>query len=278
MSSRVRAVAAATGVAILFLVVAAASSSLPIRDAGVRVALDGGGLAEVLGPAVRLLYLVVMAEAFYLWLKGWGRRGGSRQRRRAVSPAATLFVLLLVAAAIYLFAPLTGDEIAGDPSSSTTPPVSGQSEVVAGGEPVETPAPFFPGSIPWVIVAVLAAVLAVVVFLRRNTAGGAADDLVGDRPEDPGSLDEELETAGDPRGRVFAAYAGVERKAADRGIGRRVDETVAAHLERLPVRSVDEPRSLAEIYDRARFSTHPVTETVAEEAEAAGERLGEDLA
>lgn len=85
----------------------------------------------------------------------------------------------------------------------------------------------------------------------------------------------------DPRRAVIAAYAGMERALARHGLARRPQEAPFEYLRRvLPMSRVNAQtvRQLTELYERARFSEHPITQQMKETAVQALERIRDDLA
>jgi Domain of unknown function (DUF4129) len=79
-----------------------------------------------------------------------------------------------------------------------------------------------------------------------------------------------LHEPADPRAAVIEAYARMERVLAERELGRRASEAPREYLRRvLGVRGASEASltTLTELFEEARFSRHPVTESDARKAE-----------
>jgi len=96
------------------------------------------------------------------------------------------------------------------------------------------------------------------------------------RPEDEGTADEgllsdidagleDLSTIKDPRAAVIACYARMLRAAAAAGVDQRASDTALEALHRLlENHGVTEPsaRRLTLLFERAKFSNHPIDETM----------------
>ena len=122
-----------------------------------------------------------------------------------------------------------------------------------------------PSWLPWTALAiVLAAIVAVCVVLllrrpkaiaeppHRSAAHAAVEAAIG-----------ALDTPGDARGAVIAAYAAMERALAARGVVRSRAEAPREYLHRtLAATSGAErdARTLTGLFEEARFSTHPIPE------------------
>jgi hypothetical protein len=129
--------------------------------------------------------------------------------------------------------------------------------------------------IPVLVVVVLAAagVAAYLVTSRRRERVGVRERPAAEQvAETLGDDFDDLRAERDPRRAVIAAYARLEAALASSGLPRRPAETpeeyVARILDALEVRRrpVGE---LTGLYERAKFSQHPVDETMRERAIAA---------
>jgi len=129
--------------------------------------------------------------------------------------------------------------------------------------------------------AALVAAAALVLVLRRPPVPGPA--LPAPPAETPVEVVDAamgaLATEGDPRRAVIAAYATMERLLAFAGSPRRATDTPAEHLARSLVLlgAGREPAGrLAALFERARFSHHPIDESVRQAALDAlsGVRMG----
>ncbi len=193
------------------------------------------------------------------------RQGGGRRR----ATPTTVFLALAIVAAFFLLAG-PGDE---GPGGDEAPALPG------GGSPAEALPAQQSGSITGLValLVVMAGAATVVLFLasRDGTAIEEAIDLDPLIDSVDGAL-RQLELGGDPRMNVIAAYTGMEVALAGAGVPRRRHEApheyVARSLQRLEV----DPHALREmtrLFEEARFSTHPVSSAMAEEAIAALQRV-----
>ncbi|MDH3293662.1 MAG: DUF4129 domain-containing protein, partial [Acidimicrobiia bacterium] len=120
----------------------------------------------------------------------------------------------------------------------------------------------------------LAALGGVWLFTRWNRGRIVTDDEVDDDEETPtddladrlGAMvnraGDELSRAGQPRRRVMAAYAEIERALADQQLPRRPSETPSEHVRRVLSALPIDPGPLVDLghlYELARFSDHPIT-------------------
>jgi hypothetical protein len=135
-----------------------------------------------------------------------------------------------------------------------------------------------PTWLPWTLIAIAAMALAVaiVVFLmRRKTAVDEPPDRDAARSAVQAAIGA-LDTAQDPRAAVIAAYRAMERTFAAHGLARSPTEAPREYLARmLAVRSATdgEASTLTNLFEEARFSTHPISERVRELALTALQRL-----
>ena len=84
----------------------------------------------------------------------------------------------------------------------------------------------------------------------------------------------------DPRAAVLVAYARMESAFAEAGLQRRPSEAPREYLNRIAHRlgvASDPPARLTALFERARFSAHPVDESMRREAVSALERIADDL-
>lgn len=81
----------------------------------------------------------------------------------------------------------------------------------------------------------------------------------------------------DPRRAIIAAYAAMERSLSRAGLGRVASEAPVEYLERVLAGSVGaaggEIRTVSQLFQVAKFSVHPVDESMRSEAIAALERI-----
>jgi hypothetical protein len=89
-----------------------------------------------------------------------------------------------------------------------------------------------------------------------------------------------LESESDPRRGVIRAYALMERALEERGLGRHPAETPVEYLGRVlaPVERGASPAArLTSLYERARFSTHEIDESMRRDAVAALRTVRSDI-
>lgn len=126
-----------------------------------------------------------------------------------------------------------------------------------------------PAWLPWTLATIVVVVLAVAVlalWLRRERTGtdeagaarAAVEAAIGALDDDP-----------DPRRGVIAAYGAMQRALGERGVVRSPAEAPREYLERALITSratEREARTLTELFEEARYSTHPIPERVREVA------------
>lgn len=284
-------------VALVFLIALGSNRSL----AGV------GGPGHVLGPRLfvgdlALVFLTMAAVVLggivhALW-------GGRRRRRRDDDPEWVVeelptawwekpLVLAMGAlpaaglvAAIVLFA-LRRDQ--GRDLTQTVAPISAATVPHRPAQPRSVPAGH--GAAPvvhWSLLvgaALLLLIAVATVLVRRRLArveteraGGSGAGEVQAVIEE--SLDE-LEREPDPRRAVIRAYTGMERALARRGLGRRPFEAPFEYLARaLAAIQVSRPAGerLTALFQRARFSEHPIDAEMKRQAIAALTAVRDELA
>jgi hypothetical protein len=140
----------------------------------------------------------------------------------------------------------------------------------------------------WILVAVLgAAALGAAVVLRRyrvHSFGPRVDRTDADVPvavaEAVDAALVALESAGDPRQTIIAAYARMLEALEERGLGCRPSETPRRHLARCLAAADVRPEPLerlVQLFEEARFSTHAMTWEHRDEARAALGAVRDDL-
>lgn len=136
---------------------------------------------------------------------------------------------------------------------------------------------------PWVVLAVAAAVLLVLWFLRRPRTPGEPVDAPP--PGEPlgGVVDAGLAAlrgGDDPRAAVLACYAAMERALTATEAGPRRADTpaeVVTRAARTGLVDAEAAAALAGLFRRARYSAHPMDVTDRQRAETALERIRADL-
>lgn len=271
--SRWAAIGAAALVGVLLAIVAVVATDLPGTVSTSSFDVDAGAVREITSPIMRLVYAIVLLIAIYRWMLG--TRVGKRGRRRApVSPWAVLASMALLAAVVLLVLPNL--HFQGSSSSAISSATS--TTVVERGAGSASDAAPSVGADVWVVVAAVVAALAFLLLRRRTRP-----DSVPQAPptSSTGQISVWVEHdlgAGDSRSRVLAAYHRVARRAAERGWGRAASETVTAHLRRIGGRAGAEPTArLAGLYNRARFSAHPTSDSEADSAEIMSRQIEKEM-
>jgi Domain of unknown function (DUF4129) len=274
VSARWDRAAAAVAVVLVLLVVVGASSRRP---------LDGGGAAPAL-PAWPLLFVVgaglVMAAALGFSVLGPMRLRSARRGRGALraGPLTLGLSILLPAAlfAIYASPSTTGRHttVAPLPNFATHKP--------------REPKPGDPGTDQGNgVAAVAAGIAAGVVGLagvallrvrrRRREPEAAPRATVAEGARDAAAA---AAIPADPRAAVLAAYARMEAALATVGLARRPSDAPREYLARLEA-GLGGGRApaarLTELFERARFSPHPVGEDLRRDAIGALETLRTEL-
>jgi hypothetical protein len=231
--------------------------------------------ADLVDSLLLLLFLAMLAGGVLAILSLWpDRHLLARRRRRGAS-----FSLLLPMAAVlalWLFRNLFGlGGGADDPPVSTYAPPS----------TLEVPTPQAePGVVPLVVAGVaLAAMVGLVVAQlvaerrRRRPPPTPAERLV----ELLDDTLEDLEREPDPRRAVIAAWARMERGLAAAGLPRHPAEAPFEYATRVLEAALARPSSvhrLTGLFERAKFSRHPVGQADREEAIAALRTVRRELA
>jgi Domain of unknown function (DUF4129) len=237
--------------------------------------------ADLIDSLVLLLFLAMVAAGVLAIVSLWPDRHLAMQRRRG----GVSWNMILPAAAIVLLWLLRDQLGLGrggrDQTPATTIPAPSTLEV-----PVPPPEP---GVVPMIVAGVaLVAMVAVVVAQlaadrrRRRPPGTPAERLV----ELLDDTLEDLEREPDPRRAVIAAWARMERGLALAGLPRRPAEAPFEYAARVlgtalapagPLRAVSVHR-LTDLFERAKFSHHPVGQADRDEAIAALRAVRRELA
>jgi hypothetical protein len=282
-SSRGRPFLLAASVVLLVFLVALGSSRSLARVRGPGHVLDARPIVGDLAVVFFLLALVVLVAI------GFMLRGGRWRRRRDDEPEQVferepmpwwLKPVLLLIALLPVGGIVAVIVFAGHGSGRQIQTIAPRPGVTVPQRPAE------PGAgatdhasaplVHWWFWAALAgvvlAIAGVVAILRRTRRGAdegaravAASDLRAAIEE---SLDE-LEREPDPRRAVIRAYLGMERALAGRGLGRRPFEAPREYLVRVldTIRVSRTPgERLTALFQRARFSQHPIDRGMKREA------------
>jgi hypothetical protein len=271
--SRWVAVGVAALVGVLMMTVAVVATALPGTRSASSLGFDSDLVTDLFSPAMRILYAAALLAAIYRWLVR--PRVAKRVRpRAAMSPWVTLAGLAVVAAIVLLVLPNLHLSPPGETATTFLTTTTGAGDANAS----PTGAVRAVGPDVWVVVAAAIAGLAYVLLRRRDRPTPS----VGSAPTGPASIpDVWVESAldqSDLRSRVLAAYRRVAGRASEVGLGRGGAETVTAHLRRLEDRGGAEPtRRLAQLYNRARFSSHPISAPEATSAEGVSDQIAERI-
>jgi hypothetical protein len=270
-------VLAAVAAVVLCAVVVIGAAANPLRapvHEGLSTQVAVGNVMFVAGliaAAVGLAVLVAAAVTF----RPSPKTPLSPRRRRAIVP---ILLAVLVALAIRSFM--------NKPTPTHRPPLP-----VTGGAEAPREAP--PAShvwrdAGWILVAVLgAAALGAAVVLGRSRDYLPVAPTTDEEATVPGAVADAvdaalsaLETAGDPRQTIIAAYARMLEALEQRGLGCRPAETPRLHLARCLAAADVRPEpleQLVELFEEARFSTHPMTWEHRDEARRALAAVRGDL-
>jgi hypothetical protein len=275
MSARHQRAAAAVGAVLVLLAVVGASAGHPL----------GGGAAAPTLPVWPLLVVIgaglVLAGAVLVSLRPRVRLlGGAPERAVPVRAGPlTLGLALLVPLAVFVVYASPGTS--GRHATVPTPP-----SLATHGP--RQPKPTHPGKDQGSAAAALAAgiaaglvgVAAVAVVRARRRAG--AGPVTPRAAVAAGARDAMAAAAipADPRAAVLAAYARMEAALASVGLGRRASEAPREYLSRLDA-ALGGGRApaarLTGLFERARFSTHPIGEDVRRDALGALDDLRGEL-
>ncbi len=275
----------AMAVVVLVFAVALGSNRSLARVGGPGRVLKAQPIAGDLGVAFALLALALLAGLVYaLW--------GSRRRKRRddepewvdeqlpvpwwEKPLVLALALLPVAGLVTALVLLAGHGSKGTgPAHTGAPAATAPHRAVHPGPSVPGPAGG-PVVAHWWVWGVLAGVViatGVILVVRRRLSrarNGRAETAV---PRGlPAVIEEsleELEREGDPRRAVIRAYVGMEGALARHGLGRRPFEAPQEYLTRaLGAFRVSRPAGerLTGLFQRARFSEHPIAAQMKQDA------------
>ncbi|MBO0776292.1 MAG: DUF4129 domain-containing protein [Actinobacteria bacterium] len=285
-----RTVLLSAAVLILVFLVALGGSRSLAHAGRSSAALRPPAIMGDLWVAFGLVAAVVVAGLVYaLWGAGGRRRGDGHVRQEPPQPwwvkplmlALALLPLVAVVTAVVLAVTHPGRRPArslpGFPRGIPTRHVSVVPSTSAGGMTAHW---WF-----WGLLAAVAAVAAAIMLVarHRSRAGGGLAPRGAPRPL-PVMIEEslaEIEREPDPRRAVIRAYVGMEAALARHGMGRRPFEAPQEYLARvlgaIRVNAAAGER-LTSLFQRARFSEHPVGGQMKQEAIAALATIRDELA
>jgi hypothetical protein len=273
VSARWDRAAAATAVMLGLLLVVGASSRRGLDGGPARPALPAWPLLFVVG--VGLVMSASLGIAVLVPLARY-RAGHSGRRALRAGPLTLALSLLVPAAVIAIYA----TPLSGGPRATLAPPSSNSTHDPRERKPSE------PGADQSKGIAALAAGIA------AGVVGLAAVALARARRRAPEPLPRATVAEGardaaaaaaipdDPRAAVLAAYARMEAALATVGLARRPSDAPREYLARLEA-ALGGGRApaarLTELFERARFSPHPVGEDLRRDAIGALESLRAEL-
>jgi hypothetical protein len=208
-----------------------------------------------------------------------GRRRKDDEPEREPPPIEGSLISKLVAILLPLLlgAALITAAVVGAGSAHTTPRSGGAlggGVRLLGGIPLRagasnrsTPGFAVPPWLPWTVLGIVAAALAIgVLVLWRGRGRGVAD--AADRGAASAAVEAAVDALGseqDPRRAVIAAYAAMQRTLGDHGVVRASAEAPREYLHRVLMASratEREASTLTELFEEARYSAHPIPERV----------------
>jgi len=284
-------------VVVLVFAVALGSSRSLARVGGPGHVLNGQPIAGDLGVAFAVLALAVLAGLVYaLW--------GGRRRKRSddepewvaeqlpvpwwEKPLVLALALLPVAGLVTALVLLAGHggKRTG-PAHTVAPAVTAPHRAAHPGPSVPAPPSGLAGAHWWVwgvLAGVVVAAAVIVVMrrrLRRARNGWAGTAVPRGLPAVIEESLEELEREGDPRRAVIRAYVGMEGALARHGLGRKPFEAPQEYLARaLAAIRISRPAGerLTGLFQRARFSEHPIAAQMKQDAITALAAVRDELA
>ena len=232
--------------------------------------------ADLVDSLILLLVLAMLAAGVLAAIALWSDRRLLGRRPRRGGSFGSLLLPMAAILLVWLFRYLLGLAGGGDDPPATTLPDQSTLETAV--------PPPDPGVVPLVVAGLALAAM----------VGLAVAQLLADRrrrrpPRTPGErlvelLDdtlEDLDREPDPRRAVIAAWARMERGLAAAGLPRRPAEAPFEYAGRVLESALAQPASvhrLTGLFERAKFSRHPVGQADREEAIAALRTVRRELA
>jgi hypothetical protein len=273
MTARGSRALVAIGGVLALLVVVGASARDPVSGGGAAPALPRWPLFVVLGAGAVLAAALLWAWRPDVRLFGPAGPGGRRMRPGPLTTATAILVPVLVIS-IYSAVGSTGRHSTPAPIPNFS--THGHRQPTAdepGKKEGERAAAFASG----IAIGILGLAAFLVVRRRRRENAPAPRDLVAQGARD--AIDA-IAIPKDPRAAVLAAYARMEAALARAGLARRGSEAPREYLARLDAAlgGGREPATrLTGLFERARFSTHPIGEDVRSDALGALDALRAEL-
>ncbi len=267
----VRAAAAAIGLTAATVVVAMAGRAPLSPSSAVNA-------ASARAPSLALLLLlvgagvVVLAAMLALALSGYRRAADDEPEFAAPAPHVHwLWKLLAILVPFALGAALVAAAVLGEKIVHPTPRILGGGPLgPSHGAPLarrgDGSSNFVVQSwLPWTVLAIVIVAVTAGIFLLLRRGHPLADEhseRIAARAAVQAAIGA-LDTDVDPRSAVIAAYGAMEGTLAAHGVARSPAEAPREYLRRvLTSSSVSEPeaRTLTELFEEARFSTHAIPE------------------
>ncbi len=263
---------------VALLAVAGAAGQRPLGGGSTVPALPAWPLFIVVGVGL-VASVAIVATA--LWPPPGRRRGLERVPIvpvRAGPLTVALAFLVPVTIVALLAAPGAQPRHRGAPTLPAIPqvrPGTGHPAATGGRGGADDAAALAAG-----IAAGLVALALIIAAGRRGRARGSPDHARLAVAVGANEALAALAIPSDPRAAVLVAYARMEAALGAAGLRRRSSEAPREYLSRIAERlgvASEPPARLTRLFERARFSTHPVDESMRREAVSALERIADDL-
>ena len=267
-NSRTATVLATAGLAAAVVVVAMAARAPLSRSTQVDARSAQAPTTALFVLLIGIGVVLLGTLAALAW-SGRRRKDDPPEREPTRVEASWFSKLVAILVPLLLGAALITAAVVGARRVNTTPRSGG---AVVGGIPLQgratnrTPAGFaVPGWLPWTVLGIVAAAVAIgALVLWRGRGRTAAES--SERGAASAALAAALDALGsdrDPRRAVIAAYAAMQRTLGDHGVARAAAEAPREYLRRVLIanRATErEATALTDLFEEARYSTHPIPE------------------
>jgi hypothetical protein len=275
MSARAQRAAVSVGIVVALLVVVGASSHRSLGGGSRAPSLPAEPLLFVVGAGLVLFVALVVAVLLPAaqTRASPGVRGIVRPR-----PLSIALSLLVPAAVIAIYiGPATKDGQRTLPAQDSRP-ANGRLHNPGAQDPVSNGRAV--GAIAAGVAAAVVGIAAFALVATRRREDAAAPDPRATVAEGAREAAEAAAIPADPRAAVLAAYARMEAALAAVGLARRPSDAPREYLARLQsaLGVARAPAALlTELFERARFSPHPIDEDARRQAIVALDALRSDL-
>ena len=266
-----------TIVALASRTTAVVSSAMELDTGFVLTAIEVAGyVAAIVGLAVFLPTIVVLRAQRRQRLAAGGAAGAGAPPwwARIGGVALTLAILTAQVAIVVYVIDLLRSRGSGTQDGPLDPPGDLDPNGLGAGRDSSSL------MIALAIVAVLAGVaLALAIRWRRRDAADQAESVEDRRGRTAQAVEvglDALRREPDPRRAIIAAYAAMERSFSDAGLGRHAWEAPIEYLRRVLAGALGAPEdvhTMTHLFEVAKFSLHPVDESMRGEAIGALERI-----